>query len=245
VKDVLETLRRGASLVAGVTAQATALSLVAACGQLDVAKDASPAKVEAPSVDRLPRDQWLTVDSVLPLSADGKEVRDEMRRPYSYSLLGQRLPDFSARLVGGGEATQELFRGKWTIVAVWGIWCDDSLRDASFVQRLSDLAEADPDIEFISIHTPRNRARAAEAYDQFSSVEAYFESTGEGYPTIIDADASLREAFELIWTPTYLLIGPDLGIHAFRTDLSVGDSESPARVLEGAKVFVSRSRSKG
>lgn len=242
MKDLLETLCRVASFAVGATVLATALSLVAACGQLNTAKDASPATVEPPSVDRLPRDQWLTVDTVLPLSADGKEVRDEMRRPYSYSLLGQRLPAFSARLVGGGEATQELFRGKWTIVDVWGIWCDDSLRDASLVQQLSDLAEADPDIEFISIHTPRNRARAAEAYGRFSSVEAYFESEGGGYPTIIDADASLREALELIWTPTYLLIGPDLGVHAFRTDLSVGDSENPARVLEGAKVFVSRSR---
>jgi thiol-disulfide isomerase/thioredoxin len=242
VRDVLETLRRDASFAVGATVLAAALSLAAACGQLNAARDASPAKVEPASADRLPRDQWLTVDTALPLSPDGKEVRDEMRRPYSYSLLGQRLPDFSARLVGGGQATQELFRGKWTIVDVWGIWCDDSLRDAPLVQQLSVLAEADPDIEFISIHTPRNRARADEAYGQFSSVEAYFESKGGGYPTLIDADASLREALELIWTPTYLLIGPDLGVHAFRTDLSIGDNDNPARVLEGAKELARRSR---
>jgi thiol-disulfide isomerase/thioredoxin len=168
-----------------------------------------------------------------------------MRRPYSYALLGQSLPDFAARLAGGGEATQELFRDKWTIVDIWGIWCDDSLRDAPFVRQLAVLAEADPEIEFVSIHTPRSRARAAEAYGQFGSVEAYFASSGGSYPTIIDGDASLRETLELIWTPTYLLIGPDLKVYAFRTDLSVGDIENIARVLKGAKELIGRSGSKG
>lgn len=196
---------------------------------------ASAEKAEPAFVEGLPRDQWLTAASALPLNAEGAEVRDEKRRPYSYALLGRAVPAFSAELVGGGAVSQEIFRGKWTIVDVWGIWCGDCRRDGPLVKTLAQLAEADPDIDFLSLHTPPNRKRAAEAYGAFGSVEAYFESQGGGYPTIVDKDASVREALNIVWTPTYLLIDPDLTVRAFRTDLSVGSEDGPQKVLQQAR----------
>jgi len=198
---------------------------------------AAPEKKAAlPFVEGLPRDQWLTAASAVPLSADGV-VRDEKRRPYSYELIGQKVPAFSAELFGGGAVNQDVFKDKWTIVDVWGIWCGDCRRDTPLVRDLHQLAEADPELEFISLHTPPNRARAAEAYGSYGSIAAYFASEGGGYPTIVDKDASVREALKIVWTPTYLLIGPDLTIHAFRTDLSAGDEAGPARVIEQAKAI--------
>lgn len=202
-----------------------------------VAPSAAPTKKAEPAfVEGLPRDQWLTSASAIPLAANGV-VRDEKRRPYSYELLGQKVPAFSAELLGVGPVNQDVFKDKWTIVDVWGVWCGDCRRDAPLVRSLSKLAEADPELDFISLHTPPNRARAAEAYGKFGSIDAYFASEGGGYPTIVDKDASLREALKIVWTPTYLLIGPDLTIHAFRTDLSVSDEAGLAKVIEQAKAI--------
>lgn len=195
---------------------------------------AEPKKEEPAFVEGLPRDQWLTLTSAIPLNPDGV-VRDEKRRPYSYELLGKPAPAFSATLVDGSPATEEVFRGKWTIVDVWGIWCGDCRRDAPLVKALAEKAEADPDIDFISLHTPASRTRAADAYGAYGSVQAYFDKEGGGYKTIVDPDASLREAFKIVWTPSYLLIGPDLTIQAFRTDLSVGSAEGLDKVIAQAK----------
>lgn len=214
-----------------------ALSLVFGACQPAADTAAAPAASakEAPAfVEGLPRDQWLTAASAIPVSADGV-VRDEKRRPYSYELLGQPVPAFAATLVDGTPVTEEVFRGKWTIVDVWGIWCGDCRRDAPLVKTLAQKADADPAIDFISLHTPPSRARAAEAYGAYGSVEAYFEKEGGGYPTIVDLDTGLREAFKIVWTPSYLLVGPDLKIRAFRTDLSVGTEAGLDKVIQQAK----------
>lgn len=191
-------------------------------------------KPEPAFVEGLPRDQWLTAGSAIPLSADGV-VRDEKRRPYSYELLGQHVPAFKAALVDGSPVSEEVFRGKWTIVDVWGIWCGDCRRDGPLVKTLAQKADADPGIDFISLHTPPNRARAAEAYGAYGSIAAYFDKEGGGYPTIVDTDAGLREALKIVWTPSYLLVGPDLTIRAFRTDLSVGTPAGLDKVIQEAK----------
>lgn len=209
---------------------------LAGCGEAPAPPPASEAnaKPEPAFVEGLRRNQWLTAETARPLSADGV-VRDEKRRPYSYELLGQKVPAFSAELHDGGAVTEDIFRGKWTIIDVWGIWCGDCRRDAPLVRSLNRLAAADPDIEFLSLHTPPSRARAAEAYGQFGSIDAYFKAEGGSYPTIVDKDASLREILKIVWTPTYLLVGPDLTIQAFRTDLSVGDETGLTDVIEQAR----------
>lgn len=214
-----------------------AVSLVLAACQPATNTAAAPATdaKEAPAfVEGLPRDQWLTASSAIPVSADGV-VRDEKRRPYSYELLGQSVPVFAATLVDGAPVTEEVFRGKWTIVDVWGIWCGDCRRDGPLVKALAQKADADPAIAFISLHTPPSRARAAEAYGAYGSIESYFEKEGGGYPTVVDVDAGLREAFKIVWTPSYLLVGPDLRIRAFRTDLSVGTEAGLDKVIQQAK----------
>lgn len=212
------------------------------------ASEVAEKKAEPAFVEGLPRDQWLTPVSAIPLGADGV-VRDEKRRPYSYELLGKPLPSFSATLADGSPVTEEVFRGKWTIVDVWGIWCGDCRRDAPLVKALAEKADADPQIEFISLHTPPSAARVKDAYGAYGSVQAYFEKEGGGYKTIVDADASLREAFKIVWTPSYLLIGPDLTVQAFRTDLSVGSSEGLDKVIAQAKeislAYASAGASKG
>ncbi len=215
-------------------AAAAVFTVLAGCsGETAPTETPVAGKAARAFVEGLPRNQWLTMETAPP-AATGGVVRDEKRRPYGYELLGQPAPAFTAELVGGAPVTEEVFRGKWTIVDVWGIWCGDCRRDAPLAKLLAQKADADPNIDFISLHTPPNRTRAAEAYGQFGSIEAYFAKMGGGYPTIVDADASLREALKIVWTPTYLLVGPDLIVRAFRTDLSVGDEAGLDKVLDEA-----------
>jgi len=179
-------------------------------------------------------DRWLTAASALPLSPSGEVIRDAESRPQGYALLGQTFPDFSLLTPEGAGMSREDLRGKWTIVDVWGIWCGDCRRDAPLARELAGLASADGRIGFLSIHTPPGAARAGEAFGAFGSVGAYFASIGGGYPTVIDTDAGLREELAIAWTPTYLLVDPDLVIRAFRTDLSPGGGGGADRALAEA-----------
>lgn len=187
--------------------------------------------------DELPRDRWLTLNDAIPISPDGAIVKDEADRPYGYVRLGQSAPSFSTTAFGGGQVTQETFRGKWTIVDFWGVWCGDCRVDAPLVEALARDLRDDPELSFLSIHSPPSRERADEAYGQFGSLDAYFAARGEVYPTAIDTDGTLREAFAVSWTPTYLLIGPDLTIRAFRTDLSVGGKRAVRMALDEARAI--------
>lgn len=190
--------------------------------------------------DDLPRDRWLTVNEAIPVSSDGSIVKDEADRPYGYAKLGQTVPAFSAAAFGGGRVTQEIFRGRWTIVDFWGVWCGDCRVDAPLVETLAAGLRDDPQMSFLSIYVPPSSARADEAYGQFGSLDAYFAARGESYPTVIDADGALREEFAISWTPTYLLIGPDLTIRAFRTDLSIGDESAVAKTIDEARAILGR-----
>ena len=107
------------------------------------------------------------------------------------------------------------------------------MADAPYVAALATALAQDPDVDFLSIHTPPSAARADEAYGKYGSVAAYFASAGYSYPTLVDTDASIRDALRIDWTPTYLLIGPDLRVHAFRTALSVAGKEPVKDTVRG------------
>ena len=124
--------------------------------------------------DELPRDRWLTLNDAIPISPDGAIVKDEADRPYGYVRLGQAVPNFSTTAFGGGQVTQEAFRGKWTIIDFWGVWCGDCRVDAPLVEALARDLRDDPELSFLSIHSPPSRERADEAYGQFGSLDAYF-----------------------------------------------------------------------
>lgn len=162
-------------------------------------------------------------------SRAGEIPTDSDGRPYGYGLLGEPLPDFSGPLAGGGEFSSEDLDG-WTLIDVWGIWCSDCLSDAPYVAALSRAVAQDPGLDFVSIHTPPSAARADEAFGRYGSVEAYFAEKGYSYPTVIDADASLRDKLRISWTPSYLLVSPAGTVEAFRTDLSAA-GEAPVKAL--------------
>lgn len=156
--------------------------------------------------------------------APSEIARDDGGRPLGHALLGKALPAFSGTMVSGDTFDTGAI-WQWTVIRVWGVWCHDSRRDAPWSADLHGRIEADPTLDFVSIHTPVSASRAKDAFGKYGSVSAYFDDQGFQYPTVIDADASIREALQIAWTPTYLLVSPDGLVRGFRTDLSVaGDS---------------------
>ena len=79
--------------------------------------------------------------------------------------------------------------------------------------------------------TARTVQRADEAFGRYGSVDAYFEEKGYSYPTIVDEDASIRETLGIAWTPSYILVAPDLTVQGFRSELAAASSNAPVADL--------------
>ena len=162
-------------------------------------------------------------DTPIPTEVDrsrGDVPRDSYGRPFAYEYLGEMLPAFSGQLADGESFDSGQLAGSWTIIEIWGLWCHDSMRDSSFAADLSSALQTNPNIDFMSVHTPYTAATASQAYGKFSSVAAYFEGQGYSFPTVVDKTASIRGVLKVRWTPTYLVIAPDLTVQGFRTGLA-------------------------
>ena len=71
----------------------------------------------------------------------------------------------------------------------------------------------------MSLHVPWKREYVHRRFGDYASVDAYFEDVGVSWPTALDEESILRNWQKIRWTPTYLLIGPDMTVQGFRTDL--------------------------
>ena len=223
------------------TAVSALALLLAACGAAEEEASETPAAApetstsETDTSEVAARPVWVTPD-LQPanlITEEGGVLRDAENRPLGYRLLGETLPLVEGEMLDGQAFSTAELEGQWTIIDVWGIWCSDCMADAPYVAALAVAVDQDPDLNFLSIHTPPSAERADEAYGKFGSVERFFENKGYSYPTVHDTDASLRDGLMIDWTPTYLLIGPDLTVEAFTTDLSVA-GDQPVKDLLAA-----------
>ncbi len=202
---------------------------------------AASAFAEAPaSSDEPAATGFYRPGAVIPDSADlsrGDVPRDDYGRPYTYEGLGEKLPDFIGETTDQTTFASETLSGRWTVIEVWGIWCHDSRRDATYAAALSSALTQDPDVDFMSIHTPQNADNSHRALRDYDSVAAWFDEKGWHALTVIDADASIRDRLKIRWTPTYLLVAPDLTVQGFRTGLAdAGDEAVKTFVQDIARV---------
>ena len=158
--------------------------------------------------------------------AEDGVYRDSYGRPFNYAYLGEPLPAFSGTLIDGTRFDSEAI-DTWMIIDVWGMWCGDCRADAPNVAALVTAVNQDPELDFLSIHTPAsaNRTDPEDMFRQYGSVEAYFADKGYSYPTLIDTDASIRDTLKIRWTPSYLLIDPDGIVRGYRTEMSAAGGE--------------------
>jgi len=153
--------------------------------------------------------------------------------PTGYARLGSIAPDFKAKRQGGGEVTQDNLRDRWTILAFWGVWSEDSIANVKYIRALNSAADQDPDLDFLSVHVPPGPGRGSEAFGASPSLDVWFKENGGAWPTIIDEDGKIAEAFRIENPPLYLLVGPDLTIEAYRHDLSATPEDGIKPVMRG------------
>lgn len=198
------------------------------------AESASPAKAKA-TEDGPKAQGFITENAAPPPGAQDNEdgtYRDADGRPFQYELLGHNLPAFTAPTSDGGTFNSADI-ARWTVIDVWGAWCSDCVADGPYVEALARAIAQDPDLDFVSLHTPANANRATpeELFGKYGSLEAYFEATGYTLPSVVlDNDASIRDALKIRWTPSYLLVSPDGIVRGFRTDLRVIEDQ-PVKIF--------------
>ncbi|WP_084417940.1 TlpA family protein disulfide reductase [Henriciella litoralis] len=178
---------------------------------------------------------FITPGAAVPEGASqeaGDVPRDDYGRPFTYAFLGKRLPAFSGTMLDGSAFSTADLEGQWTVIDVWGLWCGDCVADAPYVAEFATQAAQDPELAFLSIHTPPNAKRVSEAFGKYDSAQDYFNEKGYSYPTLMDTDASIRDALEIAWTPSYLLVAPDLTVQGFRSELSAADGDAVAAFLD-------------
>lgn len=151
----------------------------------------------------------------------------------AYALNGQTAPAFSAKLHDGKAVTQQALRGHWTILVFWGLWSDDSLSDARYIRALFTAADQDPDLDILTVHTPPGPGRGAEALGAFRSLDSWFADQGGPWATVMDDDGKIAEAYKVAAAPIYLLVGPDLTIEGWRTELSATPEEGIKSAIRG------------
>lgn len=217
--------------------------LLAACGPSEpalepasasVAESPTPASTATEATTDVEATGFYTENLAAPEGAGNKGdgvPRDANDRPFHYALLGQKLPAFTAP-VSDGSTFNSAELNRWTVIDVWGVWCGDCVRDGPYVDALARAIAQDPDLDFVSLHVPASAARTSpeELFKKYGSLEAYFESAGYSFPVVLDNDASIRQALQISWTPTYLLVSPDGIVRGFRTDLSV-DQDQPIKTF--------------
>lgn len=181
---------------------------------------------------------YIQSGSAIPDDADysrGDVPRDDYGRPWTYEGLGAPLPAFIAETSTGQSFGSQQLKDRWTVLQVWGIWCHDSMNDAPYAASLSTALAQEPSVDFLTIHTPHTARNAARATKSYESVAAWFDEKGYTYPTLVDHDASLRNHLKIRWTPTYLVIAPDLTVQAFRTGLADAGDDAVAQFVENVK----------
>ena len=192
----------------------TALALTTACS--NAAETPEPATAPAPAA--------AAEEAPAPEAEPEAETR-----PAEYALLGQKLPAFTAPMADGGTFDSAGLE-RWTVIAVWGAWCGDSRRDGPYTAALERAVAQDPGLDFISVHVPAapDSEDRDKPFGKYGSLEAYFESAGYTLPVVLDTDGSVRDALQINWTPSYLLVSPDGIVRSFQTDLSV-DKDQPVK----------------
>ncbi len=190
----------------------------------------SPIATSEPAVKviGLKATELIRPGSAIPENADtsrGDVPRDDYGRPWTYTFLGRAIPPFQGDLINGEAYSSDSLAGRWTVIQVWGLWCHDSMHDAPYAAALAHALAEDPLVDFMSIHTPPSAHKTDIMFGKHGSIAAYFEDIGADFPTVIDHDASIREALHINWTPTYVLVAPDRSVQAFRTGLADDDGE--------------------
>lgn len=201
---------------------------LAACGEADLNSRAATAQPSSSADEMTSGESVAAIEQpaaeIVPLLGPDEEIHGWVMSPDGYQLFNTITPGFRGSQHKGGLVSQDTLRGKWTIMAFWGLWSEDSLAEARYLAALSTAAKQDRGLNFLSVHTPPGPERGDEALGGFLSLDSWFADNGGAWPTLMDRDGRIAATFAVDTVPKYLLIGPDLTIEAWRGPIA-GTSE--------------------
>ena len=162
------------------------------------------------AVDAIPAPDQQTGAGVTAPQADIEGWRTDR---VAYPLAGAKLPSFSARLDSDTDLSSETLRGRWTIIG-FQTGADDPA-ERSYIAALNSAVDQDPDLDLLFVyHIPDGVLFGKPPW-----------------PSIHDG-GKLARLMRIEATPFYVLVGPDLTIHAYRGALS-SDPDGIKSVIRG------------
>lgn len=183
------------------------LALVAAALAF-AACEKAPATAEPPAAP--PASAAVETPAPQTLESKGWETAAE-----SNALLGARLPAFTAKPDNGPGISDETLRGRWTIIGFQSP--GDGSTEARYVGALSSAVDQDPDLDFLSVYRVE---------------KGILLEIPPSWPAIRDDEWKIAKVLGIDTTPAYLLIGPDLTVHAYRGAFSA-DPDGIKPVMRG------------
>jgi hypothetical protein len=190
---------------------AAIVAALGACGEQPDIAETPPAPAAAEPAPTTPSPVTLA-------AVDGWEVD-----PAGYALAGKTAPAFSIARTNGGAVSQEELRGRWTILGFWSVSMIGLKDEAAFIRALNSAADQDPDLDFLGVHIRP---------EVDIELTKWFDDNGGPWPTLVD-DGKAATSFSIGTPPKYLLVGPDLTIHAYRGALASTPDNGIKSVIQG------------
>lgn len=129
------------------------------------------------------------------------------------SQVGDKAPDFTLSTLDGRQVTLSELKGKPVILVFWTTGCSACIVQMPFLEGSHD--ELGNNVEFININMGEG----------ISQVQATVDYYGFSLPVALDSDYSVSEAFNIIYTPTNIIIDQNGIISYIRKGAFTGAAE--------------------
>ena len=110
------------------------------------------------------------------------------------SQVGDKAPDFTLSTLDGGQITLSELKGKPVILVFWTTGCSACIHQMPFLETAQNEVGADVEFINIDIGESSSQVQAAVDYYEFSLTVA------------LDNDYSVSDAYNVIYTPTNIII---------------------------------------
>jgi len=110
------------------------------------------------------------------------------------SKVGDKAPDFTLSTLDGGQVTLSDLKGKPVMLVFWTTGCSACIYQMPFLETAQNEAGADVEFINIDIGESSSQVQAAVDYYEFSLTVA------------LDNDYSVSDAYNVIYTPTNIII---------------------------------------
>lgn len=160
-------------------------------------------------------------DAALPKDIDGRSPREQP----GHNLVGERMPPIHGVDLKGRQITPKDFKNKVTLLFLWSPQgSPDSLAAVHRVQRVVDGFRDEPSFWALSISAKS---------EQPNLIEGLLRAKKATYPTLVDADGLVMQAFNVQVLPMFFVVSEDGIVRDVHSGLSPDFEDALARQIRG------------